>query len=91
LSLVILQVGILYYTLKETVVVRYVTGEVSTIVMNADEEIVESRSRLESVETLLHDERIGADLKLEIRQHFQASKSSNSVDMAALFRLTLPR
>ncbi len=65
---------------------RYVTGEVSTIVMKADEEIVESRSRLESVETLLHDERIGPDLKLEIRQHFQASKSSNSVDMAALFR-----
>ena len=54
--------------------------------MKADEEIVESRSRLESVETLLHDERIGPDLKLEIRQHFQASKSSNSVDMAALFR-----
>jgi hypothetical protein len=67
-------------------VVRFVTGEVSTIVMKADEEIVESRSRLESVETLLHDERIGPELKLEIRQHFQASKSSNSVDMAALFR-----
>ena len=54
--------------------------------MKADEEIVESRSRLESVETLLHDERIGPELRLEIRQHFQASKSSNSVDMAALFR-----
>jgi hypothetical protein len=70
-------------------VVRFVTGEVSTIVMKADEEIVESRSRLESVETLLHDERIGPELKLEIRQHFQASKSSNSVDMAALFRLVV--
>ena len=65
---------------------RYVTGEVSTIVMKADEEIVEARSKLESVETLLQDERIVPELRQEIRQHFQASKSNSSVDMAALFR-----
>ena len=65
---------------------RYVTGEVSTIVMKQDEETVEARSRLESVELLLQDDRIGQDLKSEIRQHFHASKSSNTVDMAALFR-----
>ena len=54
--------------------------------MKQDEETVEIRSRLESVETLLQDERIGQDLKQEIRHHFHASKSSNAVDMAALFR-----
>ena len=68
---------------------RYVTGEVSTIVMKADEEIVEARSKLESVETLLQDERIVPDLRQEIRQHFEASKSNSSVDMAALFRHSL--
>ena len=65
---------------------RYVTGEVCTIVMNADEAIVEARSTLESVETLLQDERIVPELKQEIRQHFQASKSNTTIDMAALFR-----
>jgi hypothetical protein len=65
---------------------RYVTGEVCTIVMNSDEAIVEARSTLESVETLLQDERIVPELKQEIRQHFQASKSSSTIDMAALFR-----
>ena len=32
---------------------RYVTGEVSTIVMRADEETVEARSQLEAVEKVL--------------------------------------
>ena len=62
------------------------TGEVSTIAMKEDEESVEARSRLESVEKLLQDERIGQDLRQEIRQHYLASKSSHTVDMAALFR-----
>ncbi len=65
---------------------RYITGEVSTIVMKSDEEVVELRSRLEAVETLLQDSRIGKDLQDEIRQHFRASQSNRGVDQAAMFR-----
>ena len=55
--------------------------------MKADEETVQVRARLETVETLLQDERIAPDVKQEVRQHFlQESQSSHSVDMAALFR-----
>ena len=54
--------------------------------MKADEEIVDARAKLESVEILLQDDRIVPELRQEIRQHFQASKSNTSVDMAALFR-----
>ncbi len=54
--------------------------------MNADEEIVDVRSTMESVEKLLQDERIVPELKQEIRQHFQASKSNTTIDMTALFR-----
>ncbi len=65
---------------------RYVTGEVSTIVMKSDEEVVEFRSRLEAVETLLQDSRIGKDLQDEIRQHFRATQSNRGVDQATMFR-----
>jgi hypothetical protein len=65
---------------------RYVTGEVSTIVMKSDEEVVEFRSRLEAVETLLQDSRIGKDLQDEIRQHFRAAQSNRGVDQATMFR-----
>ena len=54
--------------------------------MKADEEIVQARAKLESVEILLQDKRIVPELRQEIRQHFQASKLNTSVDMAALFR-----
>jgi predicted transcriptional regulator len=65
---------------------RYVTGEVSTIVMKADVEAVELRVKLESVETLLQDSRIGKDLQDEIREHFRTTQSSTGVDQTAIFR-----
>ena len=65
---------------------RYVTGEVSSIVMKADERIIEARARLEAVETLLKDQRIGPDLRDEIRGHFHVSQSSTSIDQGSLFR-----
>ena len=54
--------------------------------MKADERIIEARARLEAVETLLKDQRIGPDLKDEIRGHFHVSQSSTSIDQASLFR-----
>ena len=65
---------------------RYVTGEVSSIVMKADERIIEQRVLVESVETLLKDNRIGHDLREEIRGHFFFSQSSNVVDQTSLFK-----
>ena len=65
---------------------RYVTGEVSSSVMKADERIIEARARLEAVETLLKDQRIGPELREEIRGHFHVSQSSTAVDQASLFR-----
>lgn len=65
---------------------RYVTGEVSSIVMKADETIIEQRARLEAVETLLLDKRIGKDLREEIRGHFMVSQDNNATDYSLLFR-----
>jgi hypothetical protein len=55
-------------------------------VMKADERIIEARARLEAVETLLKDQRIGPELREEIRGHFHVSQSSTAIDQASLFR-----
>ena len=65
---------------------RYVTGEVSSYVMKADDNIIEERSRVEAVEMLLADSRIGDTLREEIRGHFQVSQRSSSIDQDSLFR-----
>jgi hypothetical protein len=54
--------------------------------MKADERIVEQRTRLEAVETLLKDKRIGSDLREEIRGHFFLSQTSNTADHTTLLR-----
>ena len=79
-------VGCLICMVLNLTLFRYVTGEVSTIVMKSDEEFVEMRSRLEAVETLLEDRRIGSELQDEIRQYFRASQSAQMVDQSAIFR-----
>jgi hypothetical protein len=66
---------------------RFVTGEVSTVVMKADECIINARSRLEAVERLLKDKRIGKRLGDEIRRHCLLSQSSAAVDQTSLFSL----
>ncbi len=76
----------IFFMVLNLTLFRYVTGEVSTIVMKSDEEAVELRSRLEAVETLLQDSRIGKDLQEEIRHHFRTSQSNRGVDQTALFR-----
>ena len=68
---------------------RYVTGEVSSIVMKADERMIEERSRVEAVEMLLADSRIESTLREEIRGHFQVSQSGSSIDQDALFRFSM--
>ena len=57
--------------------------------MKADEKVVEGRSRLEAVETLLEDKRIGRDLRNEIRGYFRVSQSQNNIDQASLFRFLI--
>ena len=79
-------IACLFFMLLNLTLFRYVTGEVSTIVMKSDEEFVELRSRLEAVETLLEDKSIGNDLQDEIRQYFRASESAHMVDQSAIFR-----
>ena len=54
--------------------------------MKSDETIIEQRARLEAVEVLLMDKRIGKDLREEIRSHFLVSKDSNVTDYSSLFR-----
>ena len=66
--------------------VRYVIGQVSTLVMKSDEETVERRAQLESVESLLKDSRIGEELGVEIRQHFRNSQNNRGTDQTAIFR-----
>jgi len=66
---------------------RFVTGEVSSEVMKADECIINARSKLEAVERLLKDKRIGKHLGDEIRRHCLLTQSSPVVDQASLFSL----
>ncbi len=54
--------------------------------MKADECIINARSKLEAVELLLKDKRIGNRLGDEIRRHCLLSQSSPMVDQASLFR-----
>ncbi len=68
---------------------RFVTGEVSSIVMKADEKMIEERSRVESMEVLLADSRLGDTLREEIRGHIQISQSSSTIDQDSLFRFVL--
>ena len=65
---------------------RYVTGEVSSVVMKADETVVKARAELEAMETFLLDKRIGNDLRENIRQHHKQSLSNKFVDQTSLFR-----
>ena len=54
--------------------------------MKTDERVIEERSRVEAVETLLADSRIGPTLREEIRSHFLVSQTSSSIDQDSLFR-----
>ena len=72
--------------LMNLTLVRYVIGQVSTLVMKSDEETVERRAQLESVESLLKDSRIGEELGVEIRQHFRNSQNNRGTDQTAIFR-----
>jgi hypothetical protein len=57
--------------------------------MKSDERIIEQRTQLEAVETLLKDKRIGKELGEEIRTHFLLSKNSSNADNATLMRYLL--
>ena len=76
----------MFFMLINLTLFRYVTGEVSTIVMKSDEETVARRMQLESVETLLKDPKIGQDVGEEIRHHFRNSQITRAVDQAQIFR-----
>ena len=65
--------------------IRFITGEVTSKVMKADEYIIESRSKLEAVDNLLKDKRIDTQLGDEIRRHCLLSQSSPLFDQEALF------
>jgi hypothetical protein len=57
------------------------------VVMKADESIINARSKLEAVEDLLKDKRIGKRIGDAIRRHFCfLSQSSTAVDQTSLFR-----
>jgi len=64
---------------------RYVTGEVSSVFMKADEEVVNARAGLEALESFLKDKRLGKDLQESIRQHYKMSQAENFVDQTVVF------
>ncbi len=76
----------MFFMLLNLTLFRFVTGEVSTVVMKSDEATVEMRTKLETIETLLKDSRIGQDLGEEIRLHFRNSQSNRGADQTAIFR-----
>ncbi|KAK3264010.1 hypothetical protein CYMTET_27222 [Cymbomonas tetramitiformis] len=62
----------------------YFLGEISNIVMAADDKLVAAREEIFGVQSFLNSRHLPEELKLEVQTHFQAVNSGESVDVAEL-------
>ena len=64
----------------------FIIGEVSTIVMMQDEEVVAARTQLGAVESFVRGSCLEDDLREEIKMHFKATRIHSSTNQTAIFR-----
>ena len=60
-------------------------GEVSSIIMSSDDNVVKARADLEAVTNFVSGKRFSHELREKIRSHFAAINAGSSVDQDALF------
>ena len=65
---------------------RILVGEVSTIVMKEDQDVVKRRENLETISSFLSNEKFTPQLKEEIQHHFRTMEIGVSQDQAVLLR-----
>eukprot|EP00960_Hanusia_phi_P033537 750499-Hanusia_phi.AAC.11 len=65
---------------------RVIVGEVSTLVMKKDEDVVKMREQMEVVDSFVSNPTFSPQLKDEIRNHFHAIRSGSSLDQAIIFK-----
>jgi len=64
---------------------RWILGEVSSIVMSGDDKVVKARTDLETVTNFVSGKRFSHQLREEIKSHFAAINAGSSVDQDLLF------
>jgi len=64
---------------------RWILGEVSSIVMSGDDDVVKARTDLETVTNFVSGKRFSHELREEIMSHFAAINAGSSVDQDLLF------
>ena len=64
---------------------RWIMGEVSSIIMSSDDDVVKARAELESVTSFASGKNFSPELRDEIRSHFAALNAGSSVDQDKLF------
>ena len=64
---------------------RWILGEVSSIVMSGDDDMVKTRTDLETVTNFVSGKRFLQELRQEIKSHFPAINAGSSVDQDLLF------
>jgi CRP-like cAMP-binding protein len=78
---IIFTIGIMILNMT---VYRWIIGEVSSIIMSADDSIVKAREDLERLTTFSSSKRFSDELREEIKSHFDAVQSGSSVDQDQL-------
>jgi len=64
---------------------RWILGEVSSIVMAGDDDVVKARTNLETVTNFVSGKRFSHELREEIKSHFAAINTGSSVNQDLLF------
>jgi len=64
---------------------RWILGEVSSIVMSGDDDVVKARTDLETVTNFVSGQRFSHELREEIKSHFATINAGSSVDQDLLF------
>ncbi len=78
---IIFTIGIMILNMT---VYRWIIGEVSSIIMSADDSIVKAREDLERLTTFSSSKRFSDELREEIKSHFDAVQSGSSLDQDKL-------
>ena len=64
---------------------RWIMGEVSSLVMSADEAVVQAREQLERVTMFIAGKQFSPDLRSEIRSHFRSVESGATISQESIF------
>ena len=65
---------------------RWVIGEVSTIIMSADDDVVKRREQMEKIKIFISGGKFSSKLQEEIKSHFWAVQNGSTLDQTVIFK-----